>query len=149
MLVRLLSQGIEILQRRKDYAAAVTLIRELLSQHIYDLDLRGYWWDRLALNLDVHLKQQEQVACVCVCACVHVCVCARVYACMHVCVNMCACSFECAHEDTMEPVCANYELLLSVLTFYLAPAWLKIKLVCVCVHAVSYTHLTLPTNHRV
>ena len=61
MLVRLLSQGIEILQRRKDYTAAVTLIRELLSQHVYDQDLRGYWWDRLALNLDVHLKQQEQV----------------------------------------------------------------------------------------
>nr|KAG5688741.1 hypothetical protein BaRGS_002065 [Batillaria attramentaria] len=60
VLVRLLNQGIEILQRRKDYLAAVTLIRELLSQDVYNLDLHGFWWERLALNLDVHLKQHGQ-----------------------------------------------------------------------------------------
>jgi Fanconi-associated nuclease 1 len=61
VLVRLLSQGIEILQRRKDYTAAVSLLRQLLGQNVYNLHHHGYWWDRLALNLDVHLKQQEQV----------------------------------------------------------------------------------------
>ncbi|XP_070177738.1 fanconi-associated nuclease 1-like isoform X3 [Littorina saxatilis] len=60
VLVRLMSQGIEILQRRKDYTAAVALIGQLLDQNIYKLDHHGYWWDRLALNLDVHLKQHEQ-----------------------------------------------------------------------------------------
>lgn len=59
--VRLMSQGIEILQRRKDYMGTVELIQVLLDQNIYNSDLRGYWWDRLALNLDVHLKKQEQV----------------------------------------------------------------------------------------
>ena len=61
VLVRLLNQGVEILQRRKEYAAAVALIKQLLGQEVYNLDLHGYWWDRLALNLDVHLKKQEQV----------------------------------------------------------------------------------------
>lgn len=60
VLVRLLHQGIEILQRRKDYTTAVSLIRELLSQDVYNLDLHGFWWERLALNLDAHLKQQGQ-----------------------------------------------------------------------------------------
>ena len=78
----------------------------------------------------------------CVCVCMHACVCAGVCACVH----MCACSFECAHEDTMEPDCANYELLLSVLTFYLAPAWLKLKLVCVCVHVCVSLSLHIKTQ---
>ncbi|XP_076465287.1 fanconi-associated nuclease 1-like [Babylonia areolata] len=60
VLVRLMNQGIEILQRRKEYPVAVSLIRELLAQTVYNGDLHGYWWDRLALNLDVHLKRPEQ-----------------------------------------------------------------------------------------
>ncbi|KAL8595789.1 hypothetical protein ACOMHN_012208 [Nucella lapillus] len=60
VLVRLLNQGVEILQRRKEYGTAVALLRDLLGQGVYKGDLHGYWWDRLALNLDVHLKQPAQ-----------------------------------------------------------------------------------------
>ena len=62
VLVRVLSQGIEILQRRKDYIGAISLIRELLDQQVYCYPYRGYWWERLALNLDVHLKKPTKVS---------------------------------------------------------------------------------------
>ncbi|CAL1527691.1 unnamed protein product, partial [Lymnaea stagnalis] len=54
---RLLSIGVEILQRRKDFSGAVDLLRRLLSQTTYNCSHRGYWWERLALNLDAHLKE--------------------------------------------------------------------------------------------
>ncbi|XP_041371877.1 fanconi-associated nuclease 1-like [Gigantopelta aegis] len=60
VLVRVLSQGIEILQRQKDYSGAISLIHQLLDQLVYCCDYRGYWWERLALNLDVHLKKPKQ-----------------------------------------------------------------------------------------
>ncbi|XP_050401294.1 fanconi-associated nuclease 1, partial [Patella vulgata] len=56
LYVRMLSQGIEIFQRRKDYHRANDLIRLLLKQDVYCFDYHGYWWERLALNLDAHLK---------------------------------------------------------------------------------------------
>ncbi|XP_046545713.1 fanconi-associated nuclease 1-like [Haliotis rubra] len=60
VLTKVLNQGIEIVQRRKDYPAAVALIEELLGQDVYCNDYRGYWWERLALNLEVHLKKPQQ-----------------------------------------------------------------------------------------
>lgn len=36
-------------------------LRNLLSQSVYCVTSRGRWWDRLALNLQQHLKQHEQV----------------------------------------------------------------------------------------
>ncbi|ESP00585.1 hypothetical protein LOTGIDRAFT_157864 [Lottia gigantea] len=59
-LVRILSQGIEILQRRKDYHGAIELIESLLQQQIYCLDYHGYWWERRVLNLGTHLKKPQE-----------------------------------------------------------------------------------------
>lgn len=58
---RILNQGVELLQRRKDYREAVSLLRKLLGQKVYCVDYRGHWWERLALNYDAHLKNPEKV----------------------------------------------------------------------------------------
>lgn len=60
---RILSRGVEILQRLRHYEEAVEELRNLLSQSVYCVDSRGRWWDRLALNLQQHLKQHEQAIC--------------------------------------------------------------------------------------
>uniref|UniRef100_A0A672ITV5 Fanconi-associated nuclease n=1 Tax=Salarias fasciatus TaxID=181472 RepID=A0A672ITV5_SALFA len=57
---RILSRGVEILQRLRRYEEAVEELRALLSQSVYCMDSRGRWWDRLALNLHQHLKKPEQ-----------------------------------------------------------------------------------------
>uniref|UniRef100_UPI003AAB1272 fanconi-associated nuclease 1 n=1 Tax=Centroberyx gerrardi TaxID=166262 RepID=UPI003AAB1272 len=57
---RILSRGVEILQRLRRYEEAVEELRSLLAQAVYCPDSRGRWWDRLALNLHQHLKQPEQ-----------------------------------------------------------------------------------------
>ena len=58
---RIDNQGVEILQRLKKYKEAVKLLEELLSQALYCPEYRGHWYDRLALNLDAHLKSQGKV----------------------------------------------------------------------------------------
>lgn len=60
---RILSRGVEILQRLRRYEEAVEELRSLLSQSVYCPDSRGRWWDRLALNLHQHLKKPEQAIC--------------------------------------------------------------------------------------
>ncbi|XP_067274949.1 fanconi-associated nuclease 1 [Pseudorasbora parva] len=60
---RILSRGVEISQRLRCYDEAVEELRNLLSQSVYCVDSRGRWWDRLALNLQQHLKQHEQAIC--------------------------------------------------------------------------------------
>ncbi|XP_068169304.1 fanconi-associated nuclease 1 isoform X2 [Antennarius striatus] len=60
---RILSRGVEILQRLRRYKEAVEELRSLLSQSVYCPDSRGRWWDRLALNLHQHLKKPEQAIC--------------------------------------------------------------------------------------
>ncbi|KAK2894735.1 hypothetical protein Q8A67_011964 [Cirrhinus molitorella] len=60
---RILSRGVEILQRLRRYEDAVEELKDLLSQAVYCVDSRGRWWDRLALNLQQHLKQHEQAIC--------------------------------------------------------------------------------------
>uniref|UniRef100_H3D860 Fanconi-associated nuclease n=1 Tax=Tetraodon nigroviridis TaxID=99883 RepID=H3D860_TETNG len=57
---RILSRGVEILQRLRRYEEAVEELRSLLLQSVYCPDSRGRWWDRLALNLHQHLKEPEQ-----------------------------------------------------------------------------------------
>ncbi|NWX52768.1 FAN1 nuclease, partial [Steatornis caripensis] len=57
---RILSQGVEILQRLRMYEEAVQELRTLLSQDVYCTDSRGRWWDRLALNLHQHLKNTKK-----------------------------------------------------------------------------------------
>ncbi|XP_042330800.1 fanconi-associated nuclease 1 isoform X1 [Sceloporus undulatus] len=57
---RILSRGVEILQRLHMYEEAVEQLQDLLAQEIYCMDSRGRWWDRLALNLHQHLKDTEK-----------------------------------------------------------------------------------------
>ncbi|NXA04465.1 FAN1 nuclease, partial [Sapayoa aenigma] len=62
---RILSQGVEILQRLHMYKEAVQELQTLLSQDVYCADSRGRWWDRLALNLHQHLKNTKKaVGCI-------------------------------------------------------------------------------------
>ncbi|XP_074533123.1 fanconi-associated nuclease 1 [Halichoeres trimaculatus] len=60
---RILSRGVEILQRLRRYEEAVEELQSLLLQSVYCPDSRGRWWDRLALNLHQHLKKPEQAIC--------------------------------------------------------------------------------------
>ncbi|XP_077424278.1 fanconi-associated nuclease 1 isoform X2 [Vanacampus margaritifer] len=60
---RILSRGVEILQRLRRYEEAVDELRSLLLQDVYCPDSRGRWWERLALNLQQHLKKPEQTIC--------------------------------------------------------------------------------------
>uniref|UniRef100_A0AAX7T1F7 Fanconi-associated nuclease n=1 Tax=Astatotilapia calliptera TaxID=8154 RepID=A0AAX7T1F7_ASTCA len=60
---RILSRGVEILQRLRRYEEAVEELRSLLLQSVYCPDSRGRWWDRLALNVHQHLKSPEQAIC--------------------------------------------------------------------------------------
>ncbi|XP_061409641.1 fanconi-associated nuclease 1 isoform X3 [Lethenteron reissneri] len=53
---RMMSRGVEILQRLQLYPEAVEQLHSLLSQQTYCIQRRGSWWDRLALNLQHHLK---------------------------------------------------------------------------------------------
>ncbi|NXR99745.1 FAN1 nuclease, partial [Oxylabes madagascariensis] len=57
---RILSQGVEILQRLHKYKEAVQQLQSLLAQDVYCADSRGRWWDRLALNLHQHLKNTKK-----------------------------------------------------------------------------------------
>ncbi|NXS06377.1 FAN1 nuclease, partial [Neodrepanis coruscans] len=57
---RILSQGVEILQRLHMYKEAVQELQSLLAQDVYCADSRGRWWDRLALNLHQHLKNTKK-----------------------------------------------------------------------------------------
>ncbi|MEQ2250480.1 hypothetical protein ILYODFUR_001334 [Ilyodon furcidens] len=60
---RILSRGVEILQRLRRYEEAVEELQALLKQPVYCPDSRGRWWDRLALNLQQHLKKSDQAIC--------------------------------------------------------------------------------------
>ncbi|KAM3828217.1 fanconi-associated nuclease 1 [Vipera latastei] len=60
LYTRILSQGVEILQRLHMYQEAVEQLQELLDQEDYCVDSRGQWWERLALNLHQHLKDTEK-----------------------------------------------------------------------------------------
>uniref|UniRef100_A0AAY4B3Q9 Fanconi-associated nuclease n=1 Tax=Denticeps clupeoides TaxID=299321 RepID=A0AAY4B3Q9_9TELE len=57
---RILSRGVEILQRLRRYEDSVEVLKTLLAQSVYCPDSRGRWWDRLALNLQQHLKLHEE-----------------------------------------------------------------------------------------
>ena len=60
--VRVLTLGVELMQFVKDYTAATEQLESLLAQTVYHPDYRGRWYDRLALNLDHHLKERDRVS---------------------------------------------------------------------------------------
>jgi len=55
------NKRIEALQCLKKYQEAVDLIRMLINQDVYLLTHRGHWYERLALNLEQHLKEPYEV----------------------------------------------------------------------------------------
>ncbi|XP_071794297.1 fanconi-associated nuclease 1-like [Asterias amurensis] len=57
---RIMYTGVEILQKMRRYPDAVDVLQRLLDQTNYCTASRGRWWERLALNLDQHLKRSEQ-----------------------------------------------------------------------------------------
>ncbi|XP_054720759.1 fanconi-associated nuclease 1-like [Uloborus diversus] len=58
--VRCMTGGVDVLQKLRQYDEAVSLLRKLLKQNIFCLDYHGRWYDRLALNLEQHLKKREE-----------------------------------------------------------------------------------------
>ena len=60
--IRVMSYGVEALQRQRRYPEAVALLEEMLSQDVFQLSYHGRWYERLALNLDQHLKQSQKVS---------------------------------------------------------------------------------------
>ncbi|XP_052244401.1 fanconi-associated nuclease 1-like isoform X3 [Dreissena polymorpha] len=57
---RVHTQGLETLQRARQYQEAVDLLEQLLSQDVYGDQYRGLWYERLALNLEAHLKSPDK-----------------------------------------------------------------------------------------
>ena len=89
---KMLSSCVEYLEKCRLYGQANELLERLLSQSVYCVGSRGRWWERLALNLDQHLKKHSEVCVVCACmrgCSVCVCVWARARACMRVCSVVC------------------------------------------------------------
>ena len=58
---RMLSIIVEYLEKQGRYKEANNLLQCLLSQELYCTSSRGRWWERIALNLDCHLRQKEKV----------------------------------------------------------------------------------------
>lgn len=51
-----MTKGVELYERIKKHDVAVEFLRELLGQNYYLPDYHGHWRERLALDLDQHLK---------------------------------------------------------------------------------------------
>ncbi|KAK8761889.1 hypothetical protein V5799_026840 [Amblyomma americanum] len=52
--------GVDVLQRLKEHRHAIKVLQDLLDQKLYCQSRRGHWWDRLALNLEVHLGKPNE-----------------------------------------------------------------------------------------
>lgn len=59
VLAYVLTKSVEVLERAKEHSLAVDLLRTLLAQNVYLPHYRGLWYDRLVLDLDMHLKQPQ------------------------------------------------------------------------------------------
>ena len=60
VLAYVMTKGVEIYERLKDYSNAVELLRKLLQQNIFLSDYHGHWYERLILDLDQHLKKPRE-----------------------------------------------------------------------------------------
>ncbi|OWZ01101.1 hypothetical protein PHMEG_00027583, partial [Phytophthora megakarya] len=63
-LVRILHTAVGLYEKMRNYQIATLLLNELLAAPFLERK-RGYWWDRLALNLE-HLKCKDQARDTCV-----------------------------------------------------------------------------------
>ena len=57
MLAYVLTKSVELLERGRRYQEATEVLQELLAQDVYLPQYRGKWYERLALDLDQHLKR--------------------------------------------------------------------------------------------
>ncbi len=60
VLCYVLSKGVEVHEKMKDYVQATNLLQELLQQSLYLPDYHGHWYERLVLDLDQHLKKPRE-----------------------------------------------------------------------------------------
>jgi hypothetical protein len=60
VLAKALTCGVEWLEKRGDHRRAVELLELLLGQTKYCRSSRGHWLERLALNLDFHLREKHK-----------------------------------------------------------------------------------------
>lgn len=51
----------EYLEKRGEYQQANSILKLLLTQKSFAASHRGHWFDRLALNLDYHLGDKNEV----------------------------------------------------------------------------------------
>ncbi|KAK7073069.1 Fanconi-associated nuclease 1 [Halocaridina rubra] len=65
LLIYVMTCSVECLQRLKNYRKAVKQLKFLLSQKTHLQDYRGRWYDRLALNLNQHLKSPKVIEVLC------------------------------------------------------------------------------------
>jgi Fanconi-associated nuclease 1 len=59
VLAYVITKGVEIYEKLKDYDNAVRLLRQLLLQDVFLSDYHGHWYERLILDLDQHLKKPK------------------------------------------------------------------------------------------
>lgn len=63
--VRMLTMGLEVLNKQHDYEQAAQRSAQLLAQDAYGTDLRGRWYEDLALHFQQHLDQPDRALAVC------------------------------------------------------------------------------------
>lgn len=61
LCIYVLTLCVESWEKLRDYVEANRLLVLLLSQAVFGYYKRGHWWERLALNLDSHLKEKSKV----------------------------------------------------------------------------------------
>ena len=135
MDVEVLNLVVEVLEKKRKYREACSLLFLLVGSEDLGNSKRGHWFERLALNLDFHLKRYKEVCgcvwvcvgvcvgvCVCVCVGVGVCVCVGVGVCVCVCVCVWVCVCVCVGVGVGVGVCGCMHVYVSVC-----------MCVCVCV----------------
>ncbi|XP_019849356.1 PREDICTED: fanconi-associated nuclease 1-like isoform X2 [Amphimedon queenslandica] len=60
LCIYVLTLCVESWEKLRDYIEANRLLVLLLSQGVFGYYKRGHWWERLALNLDSHLKEKSK-----------------------------------------------------------------------------------------
>ena len=60
ILAYVLSQTVDIHEKLKDHENAVIILRRLIAQDIYLPNYHGHWYERLCLDLHLHLKMPKE-----------------------------------------------------------------------------------------
>ena len=60
ILAYVLTQFVDLYEKLKDYEQAVALLSKLIAQDSYLPTYRGHWYERLCLDLDLHLKKPQE-----------------------------------------------------------------------------------------